>query len=44
VLNEFYMVAFRRKIYSGIEQLQADLDSWLREYNRASYYPIWLCH
>ena len=33
VLNEFYMVAFRRKIYSGIEQLQADLDSWLREYN-----------
>ena len=33
VLNEFYMVAFRRKIYSGSEQLQADLDSWLREYN-----------
>jgi transposase InsO family protein len=24
VLNEFYRVAFRRKIYSGIEQLQAD--------------------
>jgi hypothetical protein len=23
VLNEFYMVVFRRKIYSGIEQLQA---------------------
>ena len=33
VLNEFYRVAFRRKIYSGIEQLQADLDAWLREYN-----------
>ena len=33
VLNEFYRVAFRRKIYSGIEQLQADLDNWLREYN-----------
>ncbi len=33
VLNEFYRVAFRRKLYSGIEQLQADLDSWLREYN-----------
>jgi hypothetical protein len=28
-----YRVAFRRKIYSGIEQLQADLDAWLREYN-----------
>jgi transposase InsO family protein len=33
VLNEFYRVAFRRKIYSGIEQLQTDLDAWLREYN-----------
>jgi hypothetical protein len=33
VLNEFYRVAFRGKICSGIEQLQADLDSWLREYN-----------
>jgi hypothetical protein len=27
-------IAFRRKIYSGIEQLQADLDAWLREYNQ----------
>ena len=35
VLNEFYRVAFRRKIYSGIEQLQADLDAWLREYNES---------
>jgi hypothetical protein len=33
VLNEFYRVAFRRKIYAGIEQLQADLDGWLCEYN-----------
>src|ERR1700739_320528 len=33
VLNEFYRVAFRRKIYSTIEQLQSDLDGWLREYN-----------
>jgi hypothetical protein len=33
VLNEFYRVAFRRKIYSGIEQLQADLDAWLHQYN-----------
>jgi transposase InsO family protein len=34
VLNEFYRVAFRRKIYSSIEQLQADLDAWLEEYNQ----------
>jgi len=33
VLNEFYRVAFRRKIYASIEQLQTDLDAWLREYN-----------
>jgi hypothetical protein len=32
-LNEFYRVAFRRKIYVTIEQLQSDLDAWLREYN-----------
>jgi len=33
VLNEFYRVAFRRKIYRGLEELQGDLDDWLREYN-----------
>ena len=33
VLNEFYRVAFRRKIYRGLEELQGDLDAWLREYN-----------
>ena len=33
VLNEFYRVAFRKKIYRSIEELQADLDVWLREYN-----------
>ena len=33
VLNEFYKVAFRRKNCAGIEQLQADLDGWLTEYN-----------
>lgn len=33
VLNEFYQVAFRKKIYSSIEELQADVDVWLKEYN-----------
>jgi transposase InsO family protein len=32
-LNEFYRVALRRKIYSSIQELQRDLDLWLREYN-----------
>jgi transposase InsO family protein len=35
VLNEFYRVAFRKKIYASLEELQADLDAWLREYNEA---------
>jgi transposase InsO family protein len=33
VLNEFYRVAFRKKLYGTLEELQADLDAWLREYN-----------
>src|SRR3989475_2143018 len=32
-LNEFYRVAFRKKLYHSLEELQADLDAWLREYN-----------
>jgi transposase InsO family protein len=33
VLNEFYRVAFRKKIYSTLDVLQADLDAWLNLYN-----------
>lgn len=33
MLNEFYRVAFRKKLYASLEELQADLDAWLREYN-----------
>jgi transposase InsO family protein len=33
VLDEFYRIAFRKKVYRGIAELQADLDAWLREYN-----------
>ena len=33
MLEEFYRVAFRKRIYERIEDLQADLDSWLSEYN-----------
>jgi transposase InsO family protein len=34
VLNEFYRIAFRRKIYRSIEELQVDLDSWIAGYNQ----------
>lgn len=33
ILQEFYQVAFRRKIYASIDELQADLDEWLAYYN-----------
>ena len=33
VLQEFYQVAFRKKIYTDLESLQADLDEWLLRYN-----------
>ena len=34
VLNEFYRIAFRRKIYRSIDELQADLDAWVAGYNQ----------
>jgi len=33
IQEEFYQVAFRKKIYDSIEELQADLDQWLWQYN-----------
>jgi len=33
VLNEFYKVTFRKKIYADLESLQQDLDEWLVYYN-----------
>ena len=33
VLDEFYRIAFRRKIYKTLDELQADLDTWLKQYN-----------
>ena len=33
ILEEFYHVAFRKKLYSTLEELQTDLDTWLVWYN-----------
>ncbi len=33
VLNEFYRVAFRKKLYRDLETLQIDLDEYMDEYN-----------
>jgi len=33
LLDEFYRVAFRKKLYRTIAELQSDLDAWIAEYN-----------
>jgi len=33
ILREFYQVAFRKKIYRQVEEMQEDLDQWLEKYN-----------
>jgi transposase InsO family protein len=33
VLNEFYRVAFRKRLYKTLDELQCDLDNWIKEYN-----------
>jgi hypothetical protein len=31
--DEFYRIAFRKKIYGSIADLQVDLDRWVQSYN-----------
>ena len=35
ILDEFYRVAFRKKVYGSLAELQADLDAWMASYNEA---------
>jgi len=34
LLDEFYQVAFRKKVYTSLEAIQTDLDEFLAGYNR----------
>ena len=43
VLNEFYQVAFRRKIYRSLDEMQVDLDDWLRYYNEERTHQGKMC-
>ena len=43
ILQEFYQVAFRRKIYRSIEELQADLDNWIAYYNNERTHQGKMC-
>jgi transposase InsO family protein len=33
ILDEFYKISFRKKLYGSLEELQTDLDEFLRYYN-----------
>lgn len=43
ILNEFYQVAFRKNIYTSIENLQTDLDKWLEYYNNERTHQGKMC-
>ncbi len=43
ILQEFYQVVFRRKIYETIEQLQIDLDQWIDYYNNERTHQGKIC-
>ena len=42
-LLEFYQVAFREKLYTGLDELQKDLDAWLMKYNEQRTHQGKMC-
>jgi len=44
IQNEFYAVAFRKKLYRTLEELQEDVDKWLDEYNCSRPHSGKYCH
>jgi transposase InsO family protein len=43
ILNEFYQITFRKKIYSTLDELQKDLDDWLVHYNHQRTHQGKMC-
>jgi len=43
ILQEFFQVTFRKKIYKDIETLQADLDEWMEYYNNKRTHQGKMC-
>lgn len=43
ILQEFYQITFRKKIYRSIEELQQDLDEWLWYYNNERTHQGKMC-
>jgi transposase InsO family protein len=43
ILQEFYQVTFRKKLYTNLEILQTDLDAWLQYYNHERTHQGKMC-
>lgn len=43
ILNEFYQVTFRKKLYTTLEELQKDLDDWMEYYNNQRTHQGKMC-
>lgn len=43
ILQEFYQVTFRKKIYDSIGELQKDLDEWIEYYNNTRTHQGKMC-
>ncbi len=43
ILNEFYNITFRKKIYNTLDELQKDLDDWLYHYNHQRTHQGKMC-
>jgi transposase InsO family protein len=43
ILNEFYQITFRKKIYSTLDELQKDLDDWIYYYNHERTHQGKMC-
>lgn len=43
ILNEFYQITFRKKVYTTISELQKDLDDWLEYYNHQRTHQGKMC-
>lgn len=43
ILQEFYQVTFRKKLYGDIQALQNDLDEWMNYYNNERTHQGKMC-
>ena len=43
ILQEFYQVTFRKKVYQNIKELQNDLDEWMEYYNNQRTHQGKMC-